>query len=127
MVKYQSTRGKEKFVLSHEAIIEGLAKDGGLYTPRFLDKKLNPEQLLNDTYQEVAKKILEVFLEDYSSEELKECIEKAYDIKFDTKDIVPVKKIKDGYLMELWHGPTCAFKDIALTLLPYLLITSYKK
>ena len=119
MVKYQSTRGKEKFVLSHEAIIEGLAKDGGLYTPRFLDKKLNPKQLLNDTYQEVAKKILEIFLEDYSSEELKECIEKAYDTKFDTKDIVPVKKIKDGYLMELWHGPTCAFKDIALTLLPY--------
>ena len=110
MVKYQSTRSKEKFVLSHEAIIEGLAKDGGLYTPRFLDKKLNPEQLLNDTYQEVAEKILEVFLEDYSSEELKECIEKAYDTKFDTKDIVPVKKIKDGYLMELWHGPTCAFK-----------------
>ena len=127
MVKYQSTRGKEKFVLSHEAIIEGLAKDGGLYTPRFLNKKLNPNQLLNDTYQEVAKKILEVFLEDYSSEELKECIEKAYDTKFDTKDIVPVKKIKDGYLMELWHGPTCAFKDIALTLLPYLLTTSYKK
>ncbi len=123
MVKYQSTRGKEKYVLSHEAIIEGLAKDGGLYTPRFLDKKLNPEQLLKDTYQEVAEKILEVFLEDYSSEELKECIEKAYDTKFDTKDIVPVKKIKDGYLMELWHGPTCAFKDIALTLLPYLLTT----
>ena len=66
-------------------------------------------------------------MEDYSSEELKECIEKAYDTKFDTKDIVPVKKIKDGYLMELWHGPTCAFKDIALTLLPYLLTTSYKK
>ena len=127
MVKYQSTRGKEKFVLSHEAIIEGLAKDGGLYTPRFLDKKLNPEQLLNNTYQEIAEKILEIFFEDYSLEELKECIEKAYDIKFDTKDIVPVKKIKDGYLMELWHGPTCAFKDIALTLLPYLLTTSYKK
>lgn len=101
MVKYQSTRGKEKFVLSHEAIIEGLAKDGGLYTPRFLDKKLNPKQLLNDTYQEVAKKILEIFLEDYSSEELKECIEKAYDTKFDTKDIVPVKKkrrVFDGAL-----------------------------
>ncbi len=127
MVKYQSTRGNKEVVDSHRAIIQGLAKDGGLYTPRNIDKKINIDALLGFSYQEIAEEVLSIFLDDYTKEELHECVTKAYDDKFDTKEIVPIKKIHDGYLMELWHGPTCAFKDVALTLLPYLMLTSYKK
>ena len=127
MPKYQSTRGNQEFVDSHTAIIQGLAKDGGLYTPCNLNEKINLNEFISLSYQEIAKKILEIFLDDYTSEEIQTCLSQAYDDKFDTKEIVPIKKINDGYLMELWHGPTCAFKDIALTLLPHLLLTSYKK
>lgn len=127
MPKYQSTRGNQEFVDSHIAIIQGLAKDGGLYTPTNLNQKINLNEFVSLSYQEIAKKILSIFLNDYTDEEIETCVKQAYDDKFDTKEIVPIKQIQDGYLMELWHGPTCAFKDIALTLLPHLLITSYQK
>ena len=127
MTRYISTRNKEDALSAHEAVIAGLAKDGGLYTPESIDVRISPEEILNDTYQECAEKIIGALLDDYTKEELHECVYGAYDEKFDTEEIVPLKRVRDGWLMELWHGPTSAFKDIALTILPRLLTAAYKK
>lgn len=127
MTRYISTRNAQDALSSHEAVIAGLAKDGGLYTPESIDFVIQPEEILDDTYQQCALKILSAFLDDYSEEELRECVYGAYDDKFDTEEIVPLKQIRGGWLMELWHGPTSAFKDIALTILPRLLTAAYQK
>jgi len=127
MIKYESTRNCEEIVSAHEAVIHGLAKDGGLYTPAKITGHIDPEKILNDSYPELAAKIIGTMLDDYSSEEILQCVNSAYDAKFDAKEIVPLRKISDGYLMELWHGPTSAFKDVALTILPRLLTAAYQK
>lgn len=126
-MKYVSSRNNNEIVAPHNAVIKGLASDGGLYTPIEIDVHLDPKDVLHLSYQEIAQKIIHAFLFDYSEEEIKECVTKAYDSKFNTNEIVPLKKISNGYLMELWHGPTSAFKDIALTILPRLLTAAYKK
>ncbi len=125
---YKSTRGNEKLVNSAEAILKGIADDGGLFVPELipqLNEKL--EELVNCDYKELAYLILSKFLTDYTEQELKECIEKAYDEKFDTKEIAPVKKVGEAFFLELFHGPTLAFKDMALSILPLLLKTASKK
>ena len=127
MIKYESTRNCEEVVSAHEAVIHGLAKDGGLYTPAKITGHIDPKEILNDSYQELAAKIIGIMLDDYTPKEILCCVNGAYDEKFDTKEIVPLRKISDGYLMELWHGSTSAFKDIALTILPRLLTTAYQK
>ncbi|MDO5109568.1 MAG: threonine synthase [Erysipelotrichaceae bacterium] len=127
MTRYISTRNKEDSLSAHEAVIAGLAKDGGLYTPESIDVKVPVEEILNDSYQECAAKIIRALLDDYTEEEIHDCVYGAYDSKFDTEKIVPLKQIRGGWLMELWHGPTSAFKDIALTILPRLLTAAYKK
>lgn len=127
MIKYESTRNCEEVVSAHEAVIHGLAKDGGLYTPAKITGHIDSKEILNNSYQELAAKIIGTMLDDYTPEEILRCVNGAYDEKFDTKEIVPLRKISDGYLMELWHGPTSAFKDIALTILPRLLTTAYQK
>lgn len=127
MVRYISTRNKEDALSAHEAVIAGLAKDGGLYTPESIGVTIAPEEILNDSYQECAAKIIRALLDDYTEEEIRACVEGAYDAKFDAEEIVPLKQIRGGWLMELWHGPTSAFKDIALTILPRLLTAAYKK
>ena len=124
---YVNSRNKNEAVSGHMAVIKGLASKGGLYTPVSIPGTVKPEEVVGLSYQETALKILKVMLDDYSEEELKECVYGAYDEKFDTEEIVPVAKIEDGYLMELWHGPTSAFKDLALTILPRLLTAAYKK
>lgn len=125
---YKSTRGNEKVVNSAEAILQGIAEDGGLFVPESIPAlKEKLEDLVNYDYKELAYLILSRFLTDYTEEELKGCIEKAYDDKFDTKEIAPLKKVGEAYFLELFHGPTLAFKDMALSILPLLLKTAAKK
>ncbi|MBR4163035.1 MAG: threonine synthase [Solobacterium sp.] len=124
---YISSRNKSNKVKSHEAIIQGLATDGGLFTPESIKACINPADLIGLSYQEIAEKVLCTMLEDYGEEEIKDCIKNAYDDKFNHPEIVPLRQIKDGYLMDLWYGPTSAFKDIALTILPHLLTKAYEK
>jgi threonine synthase len=125
MQYYISSRSKNNAVTAHEAIIKGLADDGGLYTPVNLAFHLNPADILHCSYQETALLILQGCFPDFSPEDLKECVYGAYNERFDSEEIVPLKKISDGHLMELWHGPTSAFKDLALTILPRLMTKSY--
>lgn len=125
MSRLVSTRNKSVQVPAHAAVIQGLAPDGGLYTPILTDEHINIESILHTSYQSIAEKVIHTILDDYSHEDLAECIEGAYDDKFDSEEIVPLRKISDGWLMELWHGPTSAFKDIALTILPRFMTKAY--
>jgi threonine synthase len=125
---YQSTRGDKKRVLSTEAIIKGIADDGGLFVPETIprvDKGIY--KLKSIDYKELAFLIMKKFFTDYRQDELKDCINKAYDNKFDTEIIAPLSKKMGAYFLELYHGPTLAFKDMALSLLPYLLKKATQK
>ncbi|MFT3982953.1 MAG: threonine synthase [Lachnospiraceae bacterium] len=127
-VLYKSTRGLQEGISASEAIIKGLADDGGLYVPNMIPKLSVPLSELKDlSYQETAYAVMKEFLSDYTESELKDCIEKAYDDKFDTKEIAPLVKKGDQYFLELFHGATIAFKDMALSILPHLLTTAMKK
>lgn len=125
-MKYISTRNKDKVVSSSEAIIQGLAADGGLYTPQSLDQKVDLSSALKMNYLELAQHILSLFLSDFSHEQIQQCVQNAYQNSFENNEVAPLCKYHDGWLMELWHGPTSAFKDVALTLLPHLLTAAYK-
>ena len=129
-LKYSSTRGKVASVASAEAIIQGLAADGGLFVPEEMPKA-DPDFIAGMrqlSYEERAARILGLFLTDYTSEELAGCIARAYGGgKFDDVRIAPVHALKEFPVLELWHGPTSAFKDMALQLLPQLLQTALKK
>ena len=127
-IKYVSTRGDKEKVTASQAILRGIAPDGGLYVPETfpkLDKSL--EELKGLNYREIAYEVMKLFLTDFTEEELKACIDSAYDGKFDTKEIVPMKEADGLIYLELFHGPTLAFKDMALSILPYLMVTSAKK
>ena len=125
---YQSTRGGEKEVTASMAILQGLAKDGGLFMPSCIPQLDVPlEKLASMTYQETAYEVMKLFLTDYSPNELKDCITKAYDSKFDTEEIAPLAKADGAYFLELYHGSTIAFKDMALSILPHLMTTAAKK
>lgn len=123
---YHSTRNNQEFVSSSEAIIQGLAKDGGLYIPCCFPDHLNYASMQSYSYQEIAYEIIHAFFDDLPSNELKQCIQKAYDTKFDCADIVPLHKTNHATYMELFHGPTSAFKDIALSFLPHLMPLAYQ-
>lgn len=125
---YRSTRNSEKRVTASQAILKGLADDGGLFVPEqipTLDVDMN--LLKNMSYQETAYQVMKQFFTDFTEEELKNCISKAYDTKFDTEEIAPLVKADHAYFLELFHGKTIAFKDMALSILPHLLTTSAKK
>lgn len=125
---YKSTRNSNLKVTASEAILKGLAPDGGLFVPSELPKlDVTMSDLKGKTYQEIAYLVMKQFLTDFTEEELKNCIDKAYDSKFDTEEIAPLVKIDDTYYMELFHGATIAFKDMALSILPHLMTTSAKK
>ncbi|MEE0884583.1 MAG: threonine synthase [Faecalimonas sp.] len=125
---YKSTRSAEKTVTASEAILKGLADDGGLYVPVSIPKlDVTLDELKEMSYQETAYAVMKQFLTDFTKEELKNCIAKAYDSKFDTEEIAPLAKVEDTYYLELFHGATIAFKDMALSILPHLLTTSAKK
>lgn len=125
---YNSTRSTKETVTASQAILKGLADDGGLFVPEAipaLDKSI--EELSEMSYQEVAYEVMKLYITDFTEEELKNCIKKAYDSKFDTTEIAPLKKADGAYYLELFHGATIAFKDMALSILPHLLTTSAKK
>lgn len=125
---YQSTRGDKKRVLSAEAIIKGIADDGGLFVPETIPRvNKNIYNLKSIDYKELAFLIMKKFFTDYRQDELKYCISKAYDNKFDTEIIAPLSKKMGVYFLELYHGPTLAFKDMALSLLPHLLKKAAQK
>ena len=125
---YKSTRSNHAPVTASQAILEGLAKDGGLYVPvRIPSLDVSMKELASMPYQEVAYAVMKQFFTDFSEEELKNCITRAYDSKFDTGEIAPLKKIEDLFYLELFHGATIAFKDMALSILPHLLTVSAKK
>lgn len=128
---YGSTRGGLNNITSAEAIKRGLAPDGGLFVPETAIK-LAPEEIYSlaaMNYRERAVFILGRFLDDYTREELLECVNSAYSNgKFDEDKVAPVKKLNNNaYILELWHGPTCAFKDVALQILPHLLVKAVQK
>ncbi len=129
-MKYSSTRGDSVQVTAAEAIIKGLAADSGLFVPDELPK-ISPsfiEELVPLSYEERAVKVLRLFLTDYTDEELKTCVENAYGKgKFDCAGRAPVTDLGAMQVLELWHGPTSAFKDMALQLLPQLMSTALKK
>ncbi|MGN1267245.1 MAG: threonine synthase [Dorea sp.] len=127
-LQYKSTRNSDMRVTASQAILTGLAPDGGLFVPEqipILDVTL--EELAQMSYKETAYTVMKLFLTDFTEEELKNCIERAYDSKFDTEEIAPLVKVDDTYYLELFHGATIAFKDMALSILPHLLTTSAKK
>ena len=114
---YKSTRNSNLKVTASEAILKGLAPDGGLFVPSELPKlDVTMSDLKGKTYQEIAYLVMKQFLTDFTEEELKNCIDKAYDSKFDTEEIAPLVKVDDTYYMELFHGATIAFKDMALSI-----------
>ena len=125
---YASTRDANEKVTASQAILKGLANDGGLYVPTEIPSlDVSMEELSKMTYQETAYEVLKLFLTDYTEEELKNCINAAYDSKFDTEEIAPLVDADGAYYLELFHGPTIAFKDMALSILPHLLITAARK
>lgn len=127
-VSYRSTRNNDVTVTASQAILKGLADDGGLFVPDHVPALDIPmETLAGMSYKEIAYEVMKLFLTDFTEEELKSCIEKAYDSKFDTEEIAPVVKADGAYYLELFHGATIAFKDMALSILPHLLTVSAKK
>ena len=127
-VYYKSTRGNAETVTASKAILTGLSPDGGLYVPTEIpqiDKSL--AALAKMSYQELAYDIMSKFLTDFTEDELRHCITSAYDSKFDTEVIASIVKRDGAYYLELFHGATIAFKDMALSILPHLMVTSARK
>lgn len=127
-IYYNSTRGLHQDLSASSAILNGIAKDGGLFVPNkipLLGSEI--KKCINMNYKELATFIIGKFFTDINEKELTNCIDMAYDNKFDFNDIVPVKKTEEVFYLELYHGPTLAFKDMALCLLPYLMKVSAKK
>lgn len=125
---YTSTRSNDVKVTASQAILKGLAADGGLFVPEALPTMdVSLEELAKMDYKQVAYEVMKLFITDFTEEELKNCINKAYDSKFDTEEIAPMVKADGAYYLELFHGATIAFKDMALSILPHLLTTSAKK
>lgn len=125
---YVSTRDSDEKVTASQAVLKGLASDGGLFVPEKLPKlDADIQTLAKMTYQETAYAVMKQFLTDFTKEELESCIRAAYDDKFDTKEIAPLTPADGAYYLELFHGSTIAFKDMALSILPHLMTTAAKK
>lgn len=127
-VLYKSTRGNEEKVTASRAILEGLAADGGLFVPEKLPAlERTMAELAKMDYRETAYEVMKLLLTDFMEAELKDCIDRAYDGKFDTEAIAPLAEVEGNFYLELFHGPTIAFKDMALSILPHLMIAAAKK
>ena len=125
---YKSTRGNREKKLSAEAIIYGIAEDGGLFIPTETHQiNIDFDQLKKLDYNELAYQIMRKYFTDFTENELRHCIKLAYNEKFDTSIIAPLEKKAEVYFLELFHGPTLAFKDMALSILPHLLQTALNK
>ncbi len=125
---YTSTRNNKVNVTASQAILKGLSDDGGLFVPVSVPKFDKPLSSLKGlSYKEVAFEVMSKYFTDFTEEELKACIDNAYDEKFDTDCIAPLVYANGAYYLELFHGKTIAFKDMALSILPHLMTTSAKK
>lgn len=120
-MKYINTRNSMDKIESSDAILKGLADDGGLFVPEFIPK-IQIEHLIGKKYNEMAFEIFKLYLTDFEDERLKEMINKAYSDQFDSDEKVVLKKIGDQFILELFHGSTLAFKDMALSILPYFMV-----
>ena len=129
-MNYKSTRDKSINITSAQAIAQGLSTEGGLFVPDALPKITENDvlALCDKSYADRAFDIFKLFLTDFTDEEIRNCVTKAYGDNFDTESIAELSHLLTGtYILELWHGPTCAFKDMALQILPHLLTVSAKK
>ena len=127
-MKYKSTRGSNDLKSAAQAVIQGIAQDKGLFVPETIPPlPFTWEEMKGKTYQEIALAIIRSFFTDYTASELQYCVTGAYDKKFEAPEIVPLVKAGDAYFLELYHGKTAAFKDMALSILPYLMTTAMKK
>lgn len=121
-IGYISTRGGGKRLSASQAIIRGIAEDGGLFVPeRMPEADFTMEELCGLSYRDTAYRVMRLFLTDYTEKELKDCINAAYDEKFDTDEIAPIHEASGAFFLELFHGATIAFKDMALSILPHLM------
>lgn len=120
-MKYFSTRNKEIKISSKEAIIKGISVDGGLFVPESFPALPPMDDLIKCNYRELAEKVLSLYLTDYTKEEIQDAVNGAYGEKFRKEDAVHIESTEKANFLELFHGPTLAFKDMALTILPYLL------
>ena len=127
-MKYKSTRGSNDLKNAAQAVIQGISQDKGLFVPETIPQlPFTLEAMKGKTYQEIAFAIIHSFFTDYTAEELQRCIDGAYDKKFEAPEIVSMVKAGGAYFLELYHGKTAAFKDMALSILPYLMTTAMKK
>lgn len=122
---YSSTRNKNECLSGKDAILQGISRDGGLYVYDGIDSlKLPLEAMMDMDYLTMAKTVLKLLLPDFSDDEINECVKDAYEGYFDSDEITPVKFANDDAILELFHGPTCAFKDLGLRMLPQLMSKS---
>ena len=129
-MQYSSTRDAHIHVSAAQAISRGISPEGGLFVPETIPSvdETFLRELMPLSYPERAKRILPLFLTDYSAEEIAACADSAYGAQFDTPAVAPLKSLGDGvHMLELWHGPTCAFKDMALQILPHFMRVAVKK
>ena len=127
-IRYRSTRSNKEAVSASQAILQGLSEDGGLFVPERIPRLSKPfAELVKMDYRQVACEVMKPYLGDFTLEELQACIAGAYDEKFTAEAVAPLAKVGDTYFLELFYGPTIAFKDMALSILPYLMTAAMRK
>ncbi|OCN03788.1 threonine synthase [Erysipelotrichaceae bacterium MTC7] len=125
---YESTRDASITLSPAKAILQGLSNDGGLFVVSDLkDRQIDMKRIVGKNYYEIAEEVFALFLPDFTKEEIQACVEAAYRGKFSNEEVTPLVKLKDGFVLELFNGPTSAFKDVGLQMLPQLTKTALKK